>query len=606
MTRRPSTKKKSRAPRRTSSVQRARVQERNTRWKIIGIGCLFAIGAMLVLGRAYHLQIKNGDRYQGVAKRQSVAFRKFEAKRGVITDRNGAELAITVDVDSIYAEPRVLKNPKLVASQLSSVLGLDEKKLESRLDSKMYFRYLKRRVSPKVAAQVRALKIKGIGIRKEPKRFYSNRKLAAHVLGFMNFEGVGVAGIERRFDPILRGRNYEVPTLRDALGNRVLNEGFVPHAALEGHDLRLTIDRHIQHSAQIELKKAVEENEGSSGVAIVMKPDTGELLALASYPDFNPNNLSGVKPEAQLNRAISMVYEPGSTMKLVTISAALEDNVVAADETIDCENGKWKVGRRTIRDGNHKYGQLGLPEILKVSSNICSAKVGFRLGAQRLHHWLTAFGMGRRTGIDLPGELRGLIRPPNRWRDIALANISFGQGLAVTPLQVVQAAAVIANDGVLVTPKIVSSTLEKGASEKIHHSDPPRRVIRTEVAKRLKNMMIGVTEDGGTAESAAVNGFRVAGKTGTSQKIDPVTRAYSRSLYVASFVGFVPAGDPAAVILVLVDEPKKSIYGGVVAAPAFKNIAMATLSNLGVFPSDHEANENLWLKWRVSHLCLES
>lgn len=592
MNRRPSTRVRSRVPRqRANSVSPARITERNTRRKIVGIGVLLAMGAVLVLGRAYQLQIKNGDRYQGVAKRQSVAFRKFSAKRGVITDRHGNELAVTVDVDSIYAEPRVIKNPKRAARQLSRILDIDVKKLEARLDSRLYFRYLKRRVSFRVSAAVQALKIKGIGVRPEPRRFYSNRKLAAQVLGFINFEGKGVAGVERQFDSILRGRDYEVPTLRDALGNHVLSEGFVPHAALEGHDLRLTIDRHIQHTAQVELEKAVLENDGTSGVAIVMIPGSGDILALASYPDFNPNNLAGASPAAQLNRAISMVYEPGSTMKLVTIAAALEDQVVGPNDSLDCENGKWRVGRRTIRDGNHKYGVLALDEILKVSSNICSAKLGFKLGAQRLHHWITEFGMRHRTGIELPGELRGLMRPPEKWRDIALANISFGQGLAVTPLQVIQAASVIANGGILRRPRIVNSTLEKGSAEKPNPIAPEKRVISTWVAERITNMMVGVTEEGGTAVSAAIKGFRVAGKTGTSQKIDPVTRAYSRSLYVASFVGFVPADDPAAIVLVLIDEPKKSIYGGVVAAPAFKQIAMATLSSLGVFPNDFESKQ---------------
>ena len=560
--------------------------------RIAAIGCVFIIGASVVIGRAYHLQIKNGAEYQGAAKRQSNTQRRVVAKRGTILDRNGDELALTVNVDTIFAEPRRIANPAHVAKKLSPILDIPVKQLASRLNSKRYFRYIKRRVSPKVAAQVQALNIKGIGIEQEPRRFYSSRNLASHILGFTNHEGKGVAGIERTYEEYLRGRTYEVSSLRDALGNKVLRNGFTPHAALEGRNVRLSIDRNIQHAAQSELRKAVVENGGKSGVALVLQPRTGDVLAMASYPDFNPNDLSTSNNNSHLNRAVSMVYEPGSTMKLVTISAALEDELVSSNETINCENGKWKVGRRTIRDGNHKYGELSLSDILKVSSNICSAKLGFKLGAKRLHHWLTEFGFGLKTDIGLPGELRGLMRPPQKWRDIALANISFGQGLAVTPLQVAQATAVIANDGVLVRPRIVKSIVsQEGEEEQPEITREPKRIMKAEVAQLLRTMMVGVTEEGGTAEAASIAGFHVAGKTGTSQKIDPVTRAYSRSLYVASFVGFVPADDPAAVILVLVDEPQKSIYGGVVAAPAFKNIAVATLSNLGIFPDDPNAKQ---------------
>ena len=264
---------------------------------------------------------------------------------------------------------------------------------------------------------------------------------------------------------------------------------------------------------------------------------------------------------------------------------------MSSNETINCENGKWKVGRRTIRDGNHKYGELSLSDILKVSSNICSAKLGFKLGAKRLHHWLTEFGFGLKTDIGLPGELRGLMRPPQKWRDIALANISFGQGLAVTPLQVAQATLLLRMTGSCSSKNSKSIINQEGHEELQDSGIGPKRIMKAEVAQLLRTMMVGVTEEGGTAEAASIAGFHVAGKTGTSQKIDPVTRAYSRSLYVASFVGFVPADDPAAVILVLVDEPQKSIYGGVVAAPAFKNIAVATLSNLGIFPDDTNAKQ---------------
>ena len=559
--------------------------------RVILIGAVFAIAAVLVIYRAFSLQIDSGERYADIARRQSMTKKQVQAKRWVIKDRDGAELALSVDVDSIYAEPRRIKDPKAAAKQLAPILSLKRKALTKKLSSDRAFVYLRRRVDADVAAKVAALKLKGVGSRPEPKRFYSNRRLASHILGFTNFEGQGVAGVERKFDDLLRGRSYEVPSLRDALGNKVLSDGFVPQAVLEGDDVVLTIHRHIQHVTEVELERAVKDNGGVAGTAIVLAPSSGEVLALASYPDFNPNNLDGTGNDEHLNRAVSAVYEPGSTMKLVTIAAGLQDEVIEADSKIDCEGGKWKVGNRTIGDAQHEYGVLTVGEVMKHSSNICTAKIGFGLGRERLHHWLTRFGFGTKTGIELPGELRGLIRPHHKWRDIALANIAFGQGLSVTALQVAQAAAVVANGGVRVSPRIVKASVDKAGHVSAPDAAPSERVLSPEVASALRAMMVEVTQAGGTAPQAAIPGFTVAGKTGTSQKIDPVTKAYSRSLYVASFVGFAPADAPEVVVLVVVDEPKKSIYGGRVAAPAFQRIATAALSSLGVHPDDPEGRQ---------------
>lgn len=556
--------------------------------RVILVGIAFALGAAVVLYRAFSLQIDSGSRYADIARRQSVSKKHVQAKRGVIKDRHGAELAISVDVDSIFAEPRRLSDPAGVAKKLAPILGLKKEPLAKRLGSDRAFVYLRRRVAADVSAKVAALKITGIGARQEPKRFYSNRRLASHVLGFTNLEGAGVAGIERRFAATLKGRSYEVPSLQDALGNKVLSDGFVPQAVLEGDDVLLTIDRHIQYVAEVELEQAVKDNGGVAGMAVVLVPGTGEVLALASYPDFNPNNLAGTGADEHLNRVVSAVYEPGSTMKLVTIAAGLAEGVIEPDSKIDCEGGKWRVGNKTIGDAQHEYGLLTVSEVMKHSSNICAAKIGFGLGRDGLHRWLGRFGFGVKTGIELPGELRGLIRPADEWRDIALANIAFGQGLSVTALQVAQAAGVIANAGVRVPPRIVRATMDKAGQSTPIDKPEATRVLSAALAKVLTGMMVQVTGPGGTAPKAAIPGFDVAGKTGTSQKIDPVTKAYSRSLYVASFVGFVPADDPEVVVLVVVDEPKRSIYGGTVAAPAFRRIATAALSTLGTYPDDPE------------------
>lgn len=548
-------------------------------WRIRLVLGVFTLAAIVLVGRAVDLQILRGEELALVAERQATTSSRIHAKRGVIADRHGSRLAITVDVDSVFAEPRRVEEPKKAARQLAPILKTNRRRLEKKLSSRRAFAYLRRRVDASLADRVEALKIRGIGTHTEPKRFYANVGLAAHVLGFVNLEGKGKAGVERHLDDELRGRSHVMPAMRDALGNLVFSEGFTPPGELEGKDIVLTIDRQIQHAAETALARMAEKFDPKGASAIVMHPASGEILAMASWPSFNPNNLSGSTSKHHINRAISAVYEPGSTLKLVTISAALEDGVVRPDSIIDCEDGRWKVGGRTIRDDVHRYGELTVTEVLKVSSNICSAKIGFALGRERLEDWLYTFGMGKKTGVELPGELRGLIRPSKTWRDIALANISFGQGIAVTPLQIVQAASTIANDGVLVAPRIVRSVGDKKKA-----SPEARRVLSAKTAQTVRRMMVEVTKDGGTAKKARVPGFEVAGKTGTAQKIDPVTKGYSHELFIASFVGLVPAEDPEVAILVLVDEPKGSIYGGVVAAPAFSEIASAALAAREVFP----------------------
>lgn len=560
-------------------------------WRIhLALGIIFTL-ALVVVGRAAQLQLVAGEGYAQVAERQATTQSRVRAKRGAIKDRHGSELAITVDVDSVYAEPRRLGGERSWLPKLATILKEKPAKLEKKLQSDKAFVFLKRRVDPATAEAVRGLGVPGLSTQPEPKRFYTNVSLAAHVLGFASTEGEGRAGVERSLDERLLGKVVETEGLRDALGRPVANESYVPDRVLEGADVTLTLDKEIQHAAEEALRATVEKYQAKGAVAVVLEPNTGDLLALASYPTFNPNNLAGTSNDQQLNRAVSQVIEPGSTMKMVTIAAALEEKLIRPDQKIDCEGGKWKVGGRTIGDANHKYGELTVAEVMKVSSNICAAKIGLELGAERLHDWLFRFGFGEKTGIELPGEIRGLIRPAKDWRTIALANIAFGQGVSVTPLQVAQAASVIANDGLLVPPRLVKSVEPKSGAPEVYAPEPGQRVLSAETARAVRRMMIEVTEDGGTAIAARVPGFAVAGKTGTAQKIDPVTRAYSHELYISSFVGFVPADRPEVAILVLIDEPKGAYYGGVVAAPAFREIAVAALAAREVFPEDQAAKD---------------
>ncbi len=559
----------------------------STRIYIVAFCALVAMA--MILGKSGQLQLRDGDHYQKLAKRQATTSKRIGAKRGRILDRHGKELANTIDVESIYAEPRRIQDKKVVSRKLAAILGIPSRRILKRLSNKRSFVYLKRRASPAIAQAVNELEVVGLGTQREPKRFYGNVGLAAHVLGFTNLEGEGKSGIEYIFDQKLRGRSYELPTLRDARGRRVYSSEFKPRNILKGSDVQLTLDRQIQHDSEEALRETVKKYKAKAGVAVVLEVGSGEVLAMASYPSYNPNNLAGTKGKHRKNRVIGSIFEPGSTLKMVTLAGALEDGIISTSDKVDCEGGRWKVGGRTIKDADHAYDLLTITEILKHSSNICSAKIGIRVGRKSLHGWLKRFGFGTKTGIRLPGEERGLMRPYKKWREIALANIAFGQGISATPLQIAQAAAVIAQDGVRVSPRIVRGVTSATGEFEPAKSSEKVSVLSKKTARSLRDMMVTVTQKGGTAESAAVPGFLVAGKTGTAQKIDPVTRRYSRELYIASFVGFVPADKPEVAVLVLVDEPQGSIYGGVIAGPAFRRIAISALTAREIYPQDPEA-----------------
>ncbi len=552
------------------------------------VAVVFGVAAAAVIVRAAQIQIRDHEDYLQASERQAAGDHRVRAGRGPVLDRHGAELALSVQVDSIFAEPRRVREASRSARRLSAVLDRPAAQLERKLSADRSFVYLARRVDPEVGARVRSLGLAGIGTHQEARRFYPNRGLAAHVLGFTNVDEDGRAGVERTYDDSLRGGTIPISALRDALGNRVMTEGFVPPSSLKGEGLRLTIDRRIQYVAEAVLAETIDDFGAKAGAAVVLEVGTGHVLALASHPTFNPNNLTGSVPDHHLNRVISAVYEPGSTMKMVTIAAALEEGLVTPGSRIDCEGGKWRLGGRTIHDTHTDEGRLSIGDVLKVSSNVCAAKVGLRLGKRRMNRWLHRFGFADKTGIELPGELSGLIRPVSTWREIALANIAFGQGLAVTPLQLVQSAAVIAQDGLLVPPRIIASRIARDGTETA--PDPPsaRRVVSIRTARTLRRMLAQITGPEGTAPMAAVPGWTVAGKTGTAQKIDPVTKAYSHELYLASFVGMIPADRPKLVIAVFIDEPRGSIYGGPVAGPAFRRIAEAALTASGAYVGPEE------------------
>lgn len=556
------------------------------RWRLLLVSLLLGGVFVLIAHRAYRLQTVEGPRLREMAEQQYLKHVELPPRRGTITDRHGSPLAVSVDVDSVYANPRQV-GPRAaeVARRLAAVLDLEAWVLQRQLSTRRYFVWVKRRISPAQARQVRALAIRGVGLTKESQRFYPNHGLGSSVVGFAGLDARGLEGIERSFDGWLRGSSRRIAGLRDALGRAVLSEGAQPIDTAT-HDVQLALDKFIQ----LETERAVDEAHKSvrpeTGwvAAVVLDPHTGDLLAMASSPSYDPNRYQEARPSHWRNRAVADAFEPGSTMKVFSIGAALELGVVQPGDLFDCERGRWRVGHYTIHD-SHAHQQLTVAGILKKSSNIGAAKIAALLGKQRLYQYYQRFGFGQRTGSELPGERAGVLREPSRWSDVGLANIAFGQGLTVTVLQLAQGFAALANGGVMMRPRpVLSIRNERGEPVKEYAADGTR-VLSRGGAERLLQLMRAVVEPGGTGEDARLQRYTVAGKTGTAQKVDPVTRLYATDRWVSSFVGIVPVSRPRLVIAVVVNEPGgDKHYGGEVAGPIFRRIAEPSLAYLGVRP----------------------
>ena len=560
--------------------------EKGVRIRIRLVGLMFLLGFALVGFRALDLQVVHGQDWIERAERQHQRIVSLTPKRGTIYDRNGAELAVSIDVDSIYAEPRKIKDKDAAVKPLARALGLPVSAVRAKLKSSQGFAWLKRQVSPQESTLALDLEIEGVHRIKEPRRFYPNSGVAAHLLGFTGLDPKGLEGLELRYDQTLLGSGGFLVTERDALGRGLGSGEPEVKGASRGHDLFLTLDKNLQYIVERELAAGVASADARAGTVVMLEPATGKVLAMASLPTYNPNAFGKHRPAQWRNRAICDAFEPGSTFKVFLMAAALNEAVINTTQRIDCENGKFHVGGRTIHD--HKpHGKLTPLEIIKYSSNIGSAKIGKILERDNFYDYIRKFGFGSPTGIDLPGEQNGLVHKPSRWFEVDLAAISFGQGLTVTPLQLTAATAAIANGGYLMEPYVVERIVDQqGQVRTMHQPKVVRKVIATDVAKRVSMMMETTTADGGTATKARVPGFRVAGKTGTAQKVDPVTGGYSADKRVGSFVGFVPAEDPRLVMLVTIDEPKAHVYGGLIAAPIFSRIAAQALQYLKVAPTE--------------------
>lgn len=560
-------------------------REKWTRVRIRLISFCFALFFVAVTGRAFYLQIIRKDEWVKIADRQHQKVVPLTPARGTIYDSTGAVMAVSIEMDSCFAEPDSIEDIDYAATKLAPLLLMQPGQLRKKLDSNRNFVWLQRHITPDLVRKIKDLKIEGIGFVKESRRFYPNSEVAAHVIGFTGLDPEGLEGIELKYNSMVLGNTGYLVTERDALGRDILQKGQVVKKSSKGASIVLTLDKNIQYIAEKELAKAVVGNKANAGMAVVMEPQTGKILALANYPSFNPNSYSHYPAFTLRDRAVADCFEPGSTLKVFLVAAALEERVVRPGDSFNCENGSYAIGGRTIHD-THKYGALKVSEILKYSSNIGAAKIGSKLGQQRLYSYLRNFGFGARTGIELPGEVAGLLKGKNQWYGIDLATISFGQGISISAVQLASAVSAVANGGVLMKPSIVERITDDSGNLLQQFSPQIRqRVISQETAQALAKMMEGVTDEGGTGVKASVEGYTVAGKTGTAQKVDPVTRGYSASKRIGSFVGFVPVKNPRLTILVVIDEPKTSSYGGVVAAPAFGEIALQSLCYLKVPPS---------------------
>ncbi len=545
------------------------------------IGCLVVFSVKLVL-----IQIFRSDYLSEKAAKQHNHFVRLEPKRGTIYDRRYRPLAVNVSAYSLFANPRIMspEDKQRVLREAAPLLDVDTGFLKERLSRDKFFVWLERKIPQRTADKISELKIHGLDFIKESKRHYPGHYLASHILGFAGMDNTGLEGLELKFNEELKGRPGWSRILRDARQRDLLIEkGFFPPK--NGFSLVLTIDENIQYIAEQALDAAFEKNKAKGASVIVMDPRTGEILALANRPTYDLANFEESPVENRTNRALAYVYEPGSVFKIVAASAALEEEVFVESDTIFCENGQYRVGNHILHD-HHPLGTLTFREVIEHSSNIGTTKIAQKLGPSRFYKYAVRFGFGRKTGINLEGEVPGLLRPPSRWSKTSIGAIPIGHEVAVTPIQLATAISAIANDGVAMRPYVVKYI--KDDQDEMIRAYEPRvidRVISDDTAQRVKAILQGVVENG-TGKRAQIEGVTVAGKTGTAQKV--INGQYSHNKFFASFIGFAPVDNPQVAAVVMFDEPRPSYYGGTVAAPVFQEIVEKTLRYLAANPARQE------------------
>ncbi len=550
---------------------------------------LFALGGVVVALRAWQLQVVRHERFSGLARRQGERVLKVQGRRGSILDRHGELLAFSLKTESVYAHPSLVKNDEPLLPELASVIKQPLPLLRERLQSSAPFVWLMRQLSPTMAAEVRQLSVEGVGFVPEYKRVYPARELASTMLGFAGVDSQGLAGLEYAYNSHLRGEEHFRVLKLDALGRQRSDENSTfPQA---GGNLRLSLDSAIQFVTERALAQAVVESQAQLGIAVVLHSPTGAIMALAQYPQFNPNAYQTYSSQRFTNHAITSGYEPGSIMKTFTVAAAMEEQQLNPREEIFCEQGSWQHHDSVIHDSRpHEY--LSPRQVIQFSSNICAAKIGLRISPAIFHSYMKRLGFGSNLGIftdrngkRLASEATGRLPNHQQWTAVDHAALSFGHGLLVSPLQLAAAINIFANDGVYIQPYIIEDLLNpKGKPLNLSRPQNVRQVFSPATTSQVRSWMEAVTEPNGTGNRAAIPYIRVAGKTGTTEIYDIQAQGYSKTLHLASFAGFLPANQPQLTIVVIIEQPLKGRYGGTVAAPVFQRIAIESLPILGVSP----------------------
>lgn len=541
----------------------------------------------LLIGRLFYLQIVCHNFYQKKLIAQTRSSLTLPAIRGDIYDRNGLLLATTIDADSVYVYVPVIQDATGLAKALANILHLPESAVHSRISGEALYVLIKRRISDEESAALKAARLRGVYLVKDQRRVYLREALAAHCLGFVDIDNVGMGGIEYAYDRFLQGLPGKVILERDPSGREIYASNRILSSPQNGHHVQLTIDEFLQYIARKELKQGVQKTRANSGAVVIMDVRSGEVLALASYPDYDPNKYYLYSPTARCNTAVQTVYEPGSVFKLITMAAALNEGLVSPNEPY-VNGNEFRWGGTTIREAHplkEPYKTRRMADIIIESFNIGSSKLALELGKQRLYNYCERFQLGRRTNIGLPGESAGIVRKPEEWGPTDEAIIGFGQSIATTPLQMAAAIAVLARDGTYIRPTIVKRIYTRqGILLKDGLKNPDvRRVVKAETAQKMRSIMLEVV-DKGTGLAARIPGYSIGGKTGTSQKPNPSGKGYLSGSYVGSFVGFIPNYKPRILILVTIDDPRGEYYGGAVAAPIFRNIAEETIRYLAIPP----------------------
>lgn len=564
------------------------------RWKFY-LTTIFITGLFVALGyRSFELQVLQSEKFSAGAKKQHSRVYKMPPIRGTVFDRNKKPLATSIWATSIYLNPKEVKDPDKLARAISKPLGLSRKKLISLTRSEKPFVWIKRGEDSRTGKKIEALGLSGVGFAEEPKRIYPNGSLLGQAIGFTNIDLKGVEGLEYGFEKMLAGKPATARIRTDGRGNRIsdvlLN---AKEQSTKGNDVLLTVDSNIQHITEAALEKGIKKMKADRGAALLINPQTGEILSMASYPFFDPNRFGEFPQKTRKNLPVWMSFEPGSTLKVFLAATLLEEKMGDENTEYDCENGKLRIGPKVIKDVHGGHGILTVSETITYSSNICAWKIGETLGKKKLHDSLRNFGFGETVGVDLPGEARGKIQNLRNWKDIELATISFGQGISVTAIQLATALSSIANGGYLMKPYIVKKIVSpKGKVLMERNPESVKRVISYDTASKITRILEQVVENG-TGKNASIPGYRVAGKTGTAQMPNPETGTYYENRYLSSFIGFAPADDPRLALVVIVENPRKHTYGGVVAAPIFRSITEKVLFYMQIPPRKEKFEETV-------------